>query len=388
MISPKRNSLKNIQLKLNNTPEKENPVFFKHGNYNVKDSTEYNCSKNIYNKLRTEEPQPFCSKFKRLESNVTENLLFKNNISNINRDRYNESVISIEDNTDKTSFDIILQKLNELEKKVNNNNIQPNTNINSKEEEKEDLEALPEDQKNIKRIELVNELIKIGKENPNYNISIPYDNTSLNYLNDIVKSFKKQINKDKGNFWVQICLKIVFHGMEFGLKRVLKIDATGFAQLQIKNIKKYEQIIQELSETYFNSDSGELKLSVEQRAILLILLQTFIFIMMKLGERLPVSKMIIEGVTNFLENNACNYLTNNTGSINNVPEKPTEPGMFDNILSNMFNTPNTSKPPSDAFKTPVVTPGVKKDLNSPMKDVSKSTRRLSPQKRKEQESKE
>jgi hypothetical protein len=285
----------------------------------------------------------------------------------------------------------VLRNQNELYKKLGKIS-SPTAKKQEEEEVSVDLEKLPEEEKRKKRLELIDELIKYNSNNSNF--QIPYDNCSLNYLNEITSRYRKKHNKEKGKWYIEIGLQLLFFGTEkFLLKMNIKAD--GFCDFHTKRLNRYETLINELTEVYFSEETGELKLSPGQRFILFIFSQFFLFVAYKFFGENPIFKNIL----NFFDTTISNTLTNNnnggTGDVGaggSIGEgKGTESivnnntGFFNNIMTGLFNSSSTNSSGNGANGSTLKSTPVMRQPSSSSPVVSPSSpKRDSPSKRKKE----
>lgn len=303
----------------------------------------------------------------------------------------------------------VLRNQNELYKKLGKMSSSPTGKKQQEEDiiQEEDLEKLPEEEKKKKRLDLIDELIKYNSNNPNF--QIPYDNCSLNYLNEITSRYRKKHNKEKGKWYIEIGLQLLFFGTEKFLLK-MNIKAEGFCDFHTKRLNRYETLINELTEEYFSEETGELKLSPGQRFILFIFSQFFLFVAYKFFGENPIFKNIL----NFFDTTISNTLTNNnssgsgssteggkggnsgiengntSSSCNNTAtlSSSSNTSFFNNIMTGLFNNMGggggNSSSSLNNKTTPVMRQPTTASGSSPIVSPTASPKRDSPSKRKKE----
>lgn len=331
--------------------------------------------------------KPIFTKKKKFFNNPQIDVSVNNNVSKyIHTDELEEysnhhsqsnEIIYTKEDISNSLLEKMIAKIEQLEYQVKKQHPDPSSSNTQSEEEEEDLEALPPKEKEKLRLEYLDEIVKMGNKYPNMNFTPPMDpNISLNYIRSLTKVYKKNINKFEGSRKVRFGLHAVLWGIEYGLKWCKVSAVDGFYNYQKQNIQTYENIILEITDTYFSESTGELILSVEQRAIGLILLQFLIFGITKMSassfSNNPMIKTILSYAKDYIETTVTPYFNNtpNTtpvSSNNNNTSTKTETPLF-------FN--NTSS--SHLTETPVMIP-----KTSPLPTSPIGKKRSPPKTRKE-----
>ena len=154
------------------------------------------------------------------------------------------------------------------------------------------------------RAKLMDKLTKLMAKAPKLNIPIPEDNCSLNNLEHICDLYDRHINLQVNCTYLKIGLKLVFWGIQLGGTYFLKFNMDGYANNQIKHLDKYDNLLIEITEKYFSQDGeGYFTLSVEQRFMIFLLIQTSIFVGAKIvAKRFGVdSETVTDSVDQFID---------------------------------------------------------------------------------------
>lgn len=208
---------------------------------------------------------------------------------------------------------------------------------------KQDLEKLPEEEKKKLRLEFIEKIIKNGGKNQ----SIPYEDTSLNYLSEIASTYEK-LNKEKNNkMKIKIGLDFFFYIINFLSEKFKYEKATKLITFLKNKHNIYENFIDEFCNKYVSKETGDFNFKITlgpvQKVIILTFIQIIIFII--------TEKFDNPTVKNFL-NKIEGFITSALNDENNS-EQEQEESSFN--FSSIFNLFSSTPTPYDN-KTPVMKP--------------------------------
>lgn len=153
------------------------------------------------------------------------------------------------------------------------------------------------------RKKLFDKFLILQRSFPAWNIPIPSEESSLDKMFDLYESYVKQITIHSNSTQYKIFLVIMFVGIEFAASR-FAIDLSGYAEMQIRSMHRYEGVLLELGEKYMAEGGGEWP--VEARIVLLAVIQAGVFFVAKYVEKWTgskgMSKMVHSIMDNMMEN--------------------------------------------------------------------------------------
>lgn len=154
-------------------------------------------------------------------------------------------------------------------------------NVNKQPKRPNYLEMTFEQQSDARK-KLFDKFLILQRSFPAWNIPLPAEESSLDLIHDLYESYVKQITIHSNSTQYKIVLVLMFIGIEFASSR-FGVDLSGYAEMQIRSMHRYEGVLLELGEKYTSEGSGEMP--VEARIFVLALIQAGIFFVAKYVEK-------------------------------------------------------------------------------------------------------
>lgn len=160
---------------------------------------------------------------------------------------------------------------------------------------------------------------------PEWNIAIPSEDSSLEYMHSLYESYVKQMTIHDNSKQYKFFLVIVFIAIEFGSLKA-GVNLSGYAECQIRAMKRYEATLLELGTKYYSSGGGEWP--VEMRILMIAVVQAAVFFVAKYAEKFTNSPGMAKVVHSTIDGLIDKIPSTGNGDLPNVDAQglPMAPG--------------------------------------------------------------
>jgi len=182
---------------------------------------------------------------------------------------------------------------------------QPSPPENESKKQTIDLDTLSDEEKYDLRREYVDKFLILQRKFSSWNVPLPSDTTSLEYVKNLYEGYVKQITIHQNSVYFRVFLIVLFLGVQFAGTKFGGLDLTGYAEMQITNMSKYEGALLELGEKYTSEEEGG-EWPAEAKIAGLAVMQAVIFIGAKYAEKY----LKIQGISGMIHKFADSTLSN------------------------------------------------------------------------------